>query len=412
MEGFYKLYPEFNIFIYKKFNNNLLLNLSDKEIINHYSQLGNEQKLLSSIKEFYLKYPYFDLIFFKIINKNLLFENNIDYLVYYHNIENKEDFVYNVEVYLKKYNIDIIFLKLFYNEFNGKNDIDIIKKIDSNMNDYIISNNSFSKKFPDFNLQIYKKFNKDIILKNDIKYKSYWYNNHKNINNIIYSLNTIINKFPDFNSDLFKKLYIENNNINEKLLDNLILNDKNIVYSYDTFVKNIDDFNFDLFKKHNHYCKKMDKDEIIDFYLKNISKINYIYSIKFFSIKYPLFNILDFKFFNSKYQDDSNNIFNNFNTLKDKDSLIISTKDFYNKSKDFNINIYKSLLNIKYNVYFKSDDEYIYHWYSNNKDKYHDDYLNDFYNLYPDFDINIYKYFNKISNNNNINILFDFEKKN
>jgi glycosyltransferase involved in cell wall biosynthesis len=411
MEGFYKLYPEFNIFIYKKFNNNLLLNLSDKEIVNHYLELGNEQKLLSSIKEFYLKYPHFDLIFFKIINNNLLFENNIDYLVYYHYIENKEDFVYNVEAYLKKYNIDIIFLKLFYNEFTGKNDIDIIKKIDSNINDYIISNNLFVKKFPDFNLKIYKKFNKDIILNNDIKYKSYWYYNHKDINSIIYSLNTIINKFPDFNSDLFVFLYnIENNNINDSLLDNLILNN-NIIYSYDTFLKNIDDFNFDFFRKHNYYCKNMNKDEIISFYLKHIRKISYIYSIKFFSIKYPLFNIQDFKFFNNKSQDDSNNIFNNFNTLKDKDSLIISVKDFYNKYKNFNINIYKSLLNIKYNIYFKSDNEYIYHWYNNNKDKYYEDYLNDFYNLYNDFDINIYKYFNNITNNNNINILFDFENK-
>ena len=412
MEGFYKLYPEFNIFIYKKFNNNLLLHLSDKEIINHYSTLGNEQKLLSSIKEFYLIYPNFDLIFFKTINQNLLFENNIDYLLYYHHSENKEDFVYNVDLYIKKHNIDIIFLKVFYNEFACKNDIDIIKKIDSNMNDYIISNNSFSKKFPDFNLIIYKKFNKDIILNNDIKYKSYWYYNHKNINNIIYSINTIINKYHDFNSDLFKNLYIENNNnIDEQLLDNLLLNNGNVIYSYDTFLKNIDDFNFDFFKKHNNYCKNMNKDEIISFYTKNISKISYIYSIKFFSIKYPLFNIQDFIFFNNKYQDDNNNIFNNFNTLKDKECQIISVKDFYNKYKNFNINIYKSLLNIKYNIYFKNDDEYIYDWYSNNKDKYYDDYLNDFYNLYHDFDINIYKYFNKISNNNNINIFFDFENK-
>jgi len=412
MIGFYKLYPEFNIFIYKKFNNNLLLNLSDKEIINHYSELENKQKLLSSIKEFYLKYPNFDLIFFKIINENLHFENNIDYLVYYHYIENKEDFVYNIESYYKKYNIDIIFLKLFYNEFTGKNDIDIIKKIYNNIDDYIISNDSFTKKYPNFNLIIYKKFNKDINLKNDIKYKSYWYYNHKNIDNIIYSLNTIINKFPDFNSDLFKFLYnIENNNIDEQLLDNLILNNSNIIYSYETFIKNIDDFKFDLFKKHNYFCKKMDKDEIIAFYLKNINKISYIYSIKFFSIKYPLFNIDDYIFFNDKYQDDSNNIFNNFNILKNKDSLIVSIKDFYNKYKNFDINIYKSLLNIKYNIFFKNDYEYIYHWYTNNKNKYYDDYLNDFYNLYDDFDINIYKYFNKISNNNNINILFDFENK-
>jgi transposase-like protein len=174
-----------------------------------------------------LKYPNFDLIFFKIINDKLLFENNIDYLVHYHYINNKEDYLYNVELYLKKYNIDIIFLKIFYNEFSNKNDIDIIKKINNNINNYIISNESFDKEYPDFNLIIYKKFNKNIILNNDIKYKSYWYYNHKNINSIIYSLNTLNNKFPDFNSDLFKSLYnidnIDNNNI-EQLLDNLLNN--------------------------------------------------------------------------------------------------------------------------------------------------------------------------------------------
>ncbi len=411
MEGFYTLYPEFNIFIYKKFNSNLVSELSYDNIIKHYATLGNKENLISSINDFYNKYPNFDLIFFKLMNNNLLFENNIDYLVYYHNIENKEHYFINADLYIKKYDIDIIFLKLFYNEFSNKNEITIIQTVSQNINNFIISNNSFTNAYPNFNLTIYKKFNKNIILNNDIKYKSYWYHNHKDLNNIVYSLDSIINHFPDFNIQLFKFLYnIENDYVDDKLLDNLVSNNSDIIYSCNTFLKNIDDFNFDYFKRHNYYSKSFDKEKIIHFYLKNIDKINHIYSIKFFYIKYPLFNINEFKHFNSKYKDDIN-IYSNFNSLKDKDNLIISVKDFYNKFNKFNINIYKSLLKIKYNIIFENDNDYIYYWYNNHRNEYYDDYLDNFYKSYPDFELTIYKNFNNISSNNNIDIIFEFENK-
>jgi glycosyltransferase involved in cell wall biosynthesis len=411
MEGFYTLYPEFNIFIYKKFNNNLLCNYSNDDIIKHYSKIKNKENLITSINDFYYKYPNFDLLFFKIINDNLLFENNIDYLVYYHNIENKEDYIINADSYIKKYNIDIIFLKLFYSKFSNKNDIDIIKTVNNNIYNYIISNDLFHKEYHNFDLRIYKKFNKNIIFNNDIKYKSYWYHNHKDSNNIVYSIDSIINYYHDFNIDLFKFLYnIENNYVNDQLLEDLVNNNCNIIYSLNTFLKNIDDFNFELFKRINYYAKNFDKNKIINFYLKNINKVNSIYSFKFFLIKYPSFNIHEFKIFNVKYKDDIN-IFNDFSNLKDKDNLVLSIKDFYNRFNKFNINIYKSLLKIKYNIEFENEDDYIYYWYNNHKNQYYDDYLTNFYNSYPDFNINIYKNFNNISTNNNIDIIFEFENK-
>ena len=43
------------------------------------------------------------------------------------------------------------------------------------MSKYILNENIFLEKFSDFNIKIYKIFNKNIIFNNNIKYKSYWY---------------------------------------------------------------------------------------------------------------------------------------------------------------------------------------------------------------------------------------------
>ena len=411
MKKIYDDFPDFNIFIYKKFNINVLKNLSDYEIMIHYFNIGNKENLIASFKDFYNKYPNFDLNFFKIIYKNRLnLNDNISYLVFYNNIENKENYLINIKSYIKKYIIDIFFLKIFYYPLFNKNYIDIIKIIENDINKYILNENIFSEKYPDFNIKIYKIFNKNIVFNNNIKYKSYWYNYNKDLNNIVYSIDTIKYKYNDFDINIFKYVYnlqnIKGDNIDEQLLEDLYNND-NIIYSIQTFVKYIDDFNYDFFKKHN-YCKNYDKNEIIDFYFKNIDKITYI-SKKLFKIKYPFFNILDFKKFNLKYENNSE-IFTVYHNLKDKDNIIVSTNQFYNKYNNYNINIYKSLLNLKYKLYFKNDNEYIYHYY-NNKNYYEDynNYLEKFSNKYPDFNINLYKYFNNIKSNDFISIIFEFE---
>ena len=343
------------------------------------------------IKEFYKLYPNFDILFYKLFNKKLVYSKNNEYLLDYHNDKNKQTKAISINDYINKYNVDFYFLKNFYEEFDNKPVLEILIKINENI-DYMVSDKVFSNKFPDFNINIYKIFNPTLTFKNDIKYKRYWYFFNQSENKIS-SLNDIKNIIDDFDIDFFKHTYNISNNIPEELIYKLYNNDKSVIYSYNRFRENIDDFNFLLFLKKYPKFYRVNKDEIIDNYLLNISKINEIYSFKYLNIKYPLLELEEFKRFNKNYENILNklNFINNYN-------IIFSVKDFYIKYDKFNIELYKNILFLRNNIIFDNDKEYIYYWYENDRNKYYTDFINDFYLLYPTFDINIYKYFNNDNN--------------
>jgi len=152
---FYEKYPDFDLLFYKKFNKEFIT-FSDININKIYS-----------LKKFYEKYPTFNLLLYKKKN-NISNVSLIDILIDYHNKNNitnnnivdvnvesidYDDFNYNLFVnhikYAKKFTKNQII------SFYEKN-IDKIK--------YIYSEKLFYKKYPNFNAEEYKSFNKKNII--------------------------------------------------------------------------------------------------------------------------------------------------------------------------------------------------------------------------------------------------------
>jgi glycosyltransferase involved in cell wall biosynthesis len=347
------------------------------------------------MEDFYIRYPDFDLLFYKYIYSNLNFENNIDYLIHYDNIGINENKIYSMKYFIEKYNVDMNFIKSFYSYFENYSNNDIVKDLINNIDKYILSDIIFNQKFPDFNLKIYKLFN-NINIIDDIKCKSYWFHNDfkNNKSNKVYSINSFLKNDHNFNLTLYKYTYnIEN--FDEYAFEYWYHNKTNLIYSNEIFINEINDFNFIDFIKDNPILKKSKKNNILIFYINNITKIRNIYSYKYFLIKYPNFNFDEFSIFNK------NMSLYTYHNLINKEHIIVSIQDFYNKNKNFNLKLYKGIL--KNNDFvFENDNTYLYH--------YHDNHI-EFYNLYPDFDLNLYKYFNNDKNNDIIDTYIDFDSK-
>ena len=411
LENFYKNNDKFNFYQFKYFNldlNKEIIGYNNIDLITHYSKNNKDNNLISSIKEFYNIYPDFDLIFYKLIYSELSFDNDIQYLSYYHNIGKNQNNIYSFNSFKKKFNVDLEFIKIFYNIFYNKNDIEIIKYLLNNNNIDIYSEYIFNNKFPNFNITIYKLFNNNIYFINDILYKSHWYHIGK-LNNFISSIPELIDSNNYFNYKLYKYLY----NIDKDLTDNDFMywynNKDKLIYSTETLLKYLDDFNYLFFIKHYPLIKNKSKQEVMDFFVKNIDKINIIYSDKFFYLKYLNFNLNEYKIFNKT---NSNNIINEYHNKLNKINIITSVNNFYIKFLNFNLEYYKNIIYIKNNIKLNNDNEYVYYWYHYDKNNY---YLNEnFYELYSTFNLNIYKYFNKniVKNLDNKSILFDFKYKN
>jgi glycosyltransferase involved in cell wall biosynthesis len=439
IESFYIKYKYFNIDEFKILNKNYLikknlLNMKNIDFMVYYHLNNKNNILLSSIKDFYIKYPDFDLFLYKKIYNELNFKNNIDYLIHYHNIGINQNKICSINYFKKKYNIDINFIKSFYNYFENYSEIDIIKILLKNINNekYIVSEKIFNKRFPDFNIKIYKLFNNNDII-DDIKCKSYWFHNDIILDKI-YSINSFLKQYSDFNLTLYCTIY-NINKIDEISLDYWYHNKNKLIYSYKSFINIIDDFNFISFINDNIRFKKNKYSDIILFYINNINKIKNIYSYKYFLIKYPNFNIIEYLNFNKvNFTEDLSllfkdinknknnisknnkiiNILNEYHNLEYKDNIIISIEDFYNKNKSFNLNLYKGILKNN-NLIFNNDDEYLYYYQhnTNNNENYYNKLssIDNFYNKYSDFNINLYKYFNNIKNNDIIDIFIDFDYK-
>jgi glycosyltransferase involved in cell wall biosynthesis len=422
IKTFYEKYPYFNIFEYKKFNNDLS-HLTDLEAMIHYHTIGVKNNYLSSIKDFYILYPEFDIVFYKLFyyNKNNKI-NNLELLNNYHHKDKYINKIVSLKDFIKIYNVDFIFLKKFYDIFTYKNDIEIVKIIVNNQDNlcaesetsnmmispnpqktclpidqYIYSEIEFYKIHNEFNINIYKAFNNNLIFDDDVKYLSYWYHIDKN-NYAISSIKDFYIKYNDFNINLYKYIY---NITNDKNDEDIIVNwynkvDKEVlIYSNKKFIDYIDDFNYVLFKKHNIPIKNKKNNEIIEYYINNINNINLIYSEKLFYLKYSLFNIEEYKKFNNINSTINLKIINEYYTTKNKDSIVTSIKDFYIKYPDYSVNVYKYFLNNNQNdIFFDNDEDYIYHWYinKNNNSAYPIEKFNKFY---FDFNLKIYKHFNK-----------------
>ena len=396
----YNKNPNFNFYYYKILNN--LFHLDNNELIEHYNNLEKNNNLLTSIKDFYYKYPNFDIFFYKLIYTNLDFKSDIEYLIHYHNKGHKENLFYSLKNYEEKNKIDFIFLKNFYKIFTKLDYIEIIQYISKNNEDkYFYSDKDFIKEYPQFNLEIYKLFNKNIYFSNDLKYKSYWFHKGK-FENQIASISDLKNYLDnEINLSLYKFIYNIEKDLDKNDIIFLFKNKENLIINVDSFLKYCDDFNFILFKIDFPHVKKYAKYKIIEFYILNINRIKYIYSEKMFYLKYPSFNIEHYKKFNNI--NENSNILNEYNQNECRNNLIISIDNFYHKYSNFNLFTYKNIYEIKNNKILDNDIDYIIDFMNNGN--YNEEEKVDKFNF------SLYKYFNKniVKNFGNISIIHDYK---
>ena len=123
---FYTKYPDFNIIEYKNLNNELK-NLNIFDIFLHYHLNFENNKFIHSVNYFYKKYDYFNIIEYKIFNPDLKL-TEYEYLIHWDKNGINENRICSIN-YFKNINpeIDINFIKLFYEEFKNISDIEIIK---------------------------------------------------------------------------------------------------------------------------------------------------------------------------------------------------------------------------------------------------------------------------------------------
>ena len=352
-----------------------------------------------NISNFYLLYPNFDIFLYKLLYKNNLFKKNIEYMENYINQNKKNIYeISNLNEYIKKYDVDFYFIKKFYNSFIDKTNYKIIEILNNDINDYILSNDDFIKKFKDFNIDIYKIFNNLQLFNSEIEYKSFWF--HYGQNNHISTIDDIYNKYSDLNINFYKSLYSIKEKDEIKILIEWYKNKDKVIYSLDTFLDKIDDFNYDLFKK-NYNIINDDKNEIILYYINNIDKINDIYSEKLFYLTNKNFNILEYKKLNKINNNNNLHVINNYLKNKKNKKIITSIDDFYIQYPSFNILFYKSILKFK-NIILNNNNDYIFYMYTT-KDTSIIYSIDMFYKLYPDFNLFIYKIFN------DIHLKYDYE---
>ena len=405
IKTFYEDNDKFNIIEYKKLNKDIK-ELNNFDVINYYNN-NKFNKLLSSVKEFYSLYPDFDPIFYKLIYKDIIYQDNFDILSHYHYFGYKEKRLYSLDDFKKRYSIDFIFLKNFYTIFNEKTDFEITNfLINNDKNNYICSDKEFNSKFPDFNLIIYKLLNPKIYFDNNIKYKSYWYNNG-NLEKQISSIKDFIEYQKDFNLQIYKYIYNKNDQLEEADIIYWFNNKDKLIYNIELLINFIDDFNYALFKKNTPFIQKYNNYNILEYFINNITKITNIYSEKLFYLKYSDINIEEFKKFNNI--DINKNLILDYYYKNENNNIVVSINDFYQKYPLFNLNFYKNICYIKYNITFDNDNKYIYYWYNNDINNYYN--ISNFYKKYSSFNLSIYKYFNRdlIKNLDNKSILYYFD---
>jgi glycosyltransferase involved in cell wall biosynthesis len=215
---------------------------------------------------------------------------------------------------------------LLFNPHLKNSNLTYIKKkyIEDLNNNDVVSIDTFFKRYKDFDIDIYKKFNKEVENYSNIEIMIHMHNIGSK-NDYIYSLDSFYKKYPKFNLNNYKKIY-NSNNINEILLN---------------------------------YHNNSNKD---DFDTKNNDDI-----FEYFNKIHPYFDINNYKFFYNIIDDESYSkiIINIINDDK-IDKIIYSEYTFYKLYPSFNIKKYRNIENSK-----SSDFELMKLWY-HSENKYED----------------------------------------
>ena len=276
---FYIKYPNFNLKDYCNFNNDRRDTI---KIYNEYNVNKNKESIITSINDFFIKYPNFNLEKCKKIlsKKNIIFSTDNEYLYYWYNNQDSTD-------------LELI-------------------------------NNEIKNTYQDFNINIYKQFNKIIVDSCDYNEILLDFTNILDKSNIIYSIETFYNLHCDFDKDIYctfnsfdicrgdDDIIIDFSN----KLNNINHFDKNIIiYSLATFFEVYNKiFNIDIYRELNKDLSNMTNKQLIIHWYINVlnSNTNRIYSIETFYKKYPHLNFdsesvsYNFRLFNEFIEEESN----------------------------------------------------------------------------------------------------------
>ena len=202
------------------------LNLSNKDLLKNYEEIGLNEKRICSESIFYKLYPNFDLDFYKYfydnLNCNLKLNDKYFYMYHYHTLGNKENKFSNKFEFLeytKKYNNDLIDIKkplikiiTKYEKNNKKNIFHITHNFGGGTDVYI---SNLANIFNNYNHIIIKIINNFLII----------------INNEVFLIESIFNfLFKDCFSIVFihNLLFIKDDLVINKKLLNLLMNNNTI----------------------------------------------------------------------------------------------------------------------------------------------------------------------------------------
>jgi glycosyltransferase involved in cell wall biosynthesis len=348
LNSFYELYPEFDIQFYKFLYLKELENIYDIDILVHWHNIGVKENRISSLNEFKKKYP------------NIILNSEKSIIEWFQNNYMKHKINYEMNHQINNFFIKNNVSNFNYNEFiNFNQDCSIndftyfFKKISFQKKNVILSLQDFYNKYPNFNLDIYKLFNKNIFFPTNEEYIYHWYHNHTHNKDIIYCTKMFYEKYPDFNYEIFT-LFHKND------------------------LKNIDNSN------NNYYL------EILSYFDSNLSN-KFIYSVKSYNELYPFIRVETYKkiFLKDKNISDIECIIHIYNHLILGDTIYEIKNRVLNK---MNINIYR---NLNYENINLTDNELIEKWLLIDSNNNHNKIFNkeSFYKAYPE-----YEFFKTIDN--------------
>jgi hypothetical protein len=267
--------PDFDIYFYKNYYEDLLLFNNKLKLMHHYYFIGkNESRYISEndfnnknpnfINNFKINNPDFDTEYFKNFYK-LYDLTDILLIIYYERYKNIKYRIYNNQSYLKILNeFDYVFYKNYYDDLQNYNTneelLEHYKSIGINEN-RLINEYYFNKIYPDFDIEYYKNFN-NVELSNVSSF-------HKHFINIGIETNK---KYFEYDFEINN--YYENNpfNIHREHREIRHLNNYNELKNYHSkydrqyFIYNKESFlqyytNFDLDYYRNKYFKNSNQSD-------------------------------------------------------------------------------------------------------------------------------------------------------
>ena len=168
-----------NPLIYQYLNLDLyFLNLTEQELLDHYSEFGCNENRIVSEEDFFIKFPSFDFLFYKHMNEDLVDYNKYMLMGHYFAFGYNEGRMNSEEDFIIRFpSFDLLFYKSFYEDLLDYNKYRLM----SHYYHFGLKERRFSSEkdfydfYPTFDLLFYKSFYEDLFDYNKYKLMSHYY---------------------------------------------------------------------------------------------------------------------------------------------------------------------------------------------------------------------------------------------